>query len=168
MRQSLPVLFILATLTLDAIGFGLIMPVMPELLREVTGQDLARAALWGGLLTGGFAVMQFLFGPVIGSLSDRFGRKPVLLLSLGVLAGDYAVLALAGTVWLIFVARLVNGATSATYGTAAAYIADISTPQQKAQRFGLIGAAWVSSWGRRSAGCWANTAPARPSSPQPP
>lgn len=142
MRQSLPVLFILATLTLDAVGYGLILPVMPELMREVTGQDLARAALWGGLLTGGFAVMQFLFGPAIGSLSDRFGRKPVLLLSLGMLAGDYAVLALAGSLWLIFVARLVNGVTSATYGTATAYIADISTPEQKAQRFGLIGAAF--------------------------
>lgn len=142
MRQRLPVLFILVTLTLDAIGYGLIMPVMPDLMREVTGQDLARAALWGGVLTGGFAVMQFLFGPMIGNLSDRFGRKPVLLVSLAVLAGDYVVLALAGTIWLIFVARLVNGVTSATYGTATAFIADISTPEQKAQRFGLIGAAF--------------------------
>lgn len=138
----LAVSFIMITLALDAIGFGLIMPVMPELLRGVTGGDLGRAALWGGLLTGGFAVMQFLFGPVIGSLSDRFGRKPVLLISLGVLAADYVMLALAGTVWLIFIARLVNGITSATYSTAAAYIADISTPQEKAQRFGLIGAAF--------------------------
>ncbi|MFN4100340.1 MAG: TCR/Tet family MFS transporter [Pararhodobacter sp.] len=142
MRQSLPVSFILITLALDAIGFGLIMPVMPDLLREVTGQDLAQAALWGGLLTGGFAVMQFLFGPVIGNLSDRFGRKPVLLISLAVLAVDYVVLALAGTIWLLFAARLVSGITSATYSTAAAYIADISTPAQKAQRFGLVGAAF--------------------------
>ncbi|WP_370226646.1 TCR/Tet family MFS transporter [Pararhodobacter marinus] len=142
MRPALPVVFILITLTLDAIGFGLIMPVMPDLLREVTGEDLAHAALWGGMMTGGFAVMQFLFGPVLGNLSDRFGRKPVLLISLSMLAADYLVLALAGTIWLLFFARLFNGMTSATYSTATAFIADISTPQQKAQRFGLVGAAY--------------------------
>jgi len=140
--DRLAILFILVTLALDAIGFGLIMPVMPDLLRSVTGGDLARAALWGGLLTGGFAVMQFLFGPVIGNLSDRFGRKPVLLASLAVLSGDYVVLAVAGSVWVIFAARLVTGIASSTYGTSMAYIADISTPQQKAQRFGLVGAAF--------------------------
>ncbi len=134
--------FILITLTLEAVGFGLIMPVMPDLLREVTGGDLALAALWGGLLMGGYAFMQFLFGPVIGNLSDRFGRKPVLLLSLGVLSADYMVLALAGTIWLVFAARLITGAAASTFATAAAYIADISTPEQKAQRFGLIGAAF--------------------------
>ena len=132
--------FILTTLSLDAIGFGLIMPVMPDLMRELTGSDLGQAALWGGLMTGGFALMQFLFGPVIGNLSDRFGRKPVLLLSLAVLSGDYMVMALAGTVWLVFAARLVSGVASSTYGTAMAYIADISTPAEKAQRFGLRGA----------------------------
>lgn len=134
--------FILVTLLLDAIGFGLIMPVMPALLREVTGGDLADAALWGGLLVGGFAVMQFLFGPVIGNLSDRFGRRPVLLASLAVLCADYVVLALAGSVWLIFVMRMMIGAASSTYGTSMAYISDISTPQEKAQRFGLVGAAF--------------------------
>lgn len=142
MTQRSAMAFILVTLSLDAIGFGLIMPVMPALLREITGGDLASAALWGGLLVGGFAVMQFLFGPVIGNLSDRFGRKPVLLVSLTVLSGDYIVLALAGSVWLLFVARLVNGIASSTYGTAMAYISDISTPQEKAQRFGLVGAAF--------------------------
>lgn len=142
MPAKFPVLFILITLTLDAIGFGLIMPVMPDLLRQVTGGDLARAALWGGLLTGGFAVMQLICGPVIGNLSDRFGRKPVLLISLAVLSGDYLVLSVAGSVWVIFAARLVTGAASSTYGTASAYLADISTPEQKAQRFGLIGAAF--------------------------
>lgn len=136
------ILFILATLSLDAIGFGLIMPVMPDLLRVVTGGDLAQAALWGGALVGGFAVMQFLFSPVIGNLSDRFGRRPVLLASLAVLSGDYVVLSLAGSVWLIFAARLMTGVASSTYGTAMAYISDISTPQEKAQRFGLVGAAY--------------------------
>lgn len=141
-KDRLAVGFILITLALDAIGFGLIMPVMPDLLRSVTGGDLAQAALWGGALAGGFAVMQMLFGPVIGNLSDRFGRKPVLLASLAVLSGDYLVLAFAGSVWLIFVARLVTGIASSTYGTAMAYLADISTPAQKAQRFGLVGAAF--------------------------
>lgn len=142
MSPRFAVLFILVTLTLDAIGFGLIMPVMPDLLREVTGGDLSRAALWGGLLTGGFAVMQFLCGPVLGNLSDRFGRKPVLLASLAILSGDYAVMAVAGSVWLLFVARLATGVASSTYSTAMAYLADISTPEQKAQRFGLVGAAF--------------------------
>ena len=142
MKHRSAIFFILVTLALDAIGFGLIMPVMPDLLREVTGGDLSRAALWGGALIGGFAVMQVLFGPVLGNLSDRFGRKPILLASLAVLSGDYVILALAGSVWFIFLARLLNGAASSTYGTAMAYISDISTPAQKAQRFGLVGAAF--------------------------
>lgn len=142
MSDRLPILFILMTLTLDAIGFGLIMPVMPGLLREVTAGDLSQAAIWGGALTSGFAVMQFLFGPVLGNLSDRFGRRPVLLASLAVLSGDYLVLTLAGSIWVIFTARLVTGAASSTYGTAISYLADISTPEQKAQRFGLVGAAF--------------------------
>jgi len=141
-RPDPAVAFILITLTLDAIGFGLIMPVMPALLQEVSGGDIAEAALWAGLMTGGFAVAQFLFGPVLGNLSDRFGRKPVLLISLAVLSADYVVLALAGSIWLVFAARLVTGAASSTFGTATAYLADISTPQQKARRFGLIGAAF--------------------------
>lgn len=136
------VAFIVVTMTLDAIGFGLIMPVMPALLQEVSGGDIAEAALWAGLMTGGFAVMQFLFGPVLGNLSDRFGRKPVLLISIAVLTADYIVLVLAGTIWLVFAARLVTGAASSTFGTASAYLADISTPAQKTRRFGLIGAAF--------------------------
>ena len=141
-KRQAAVGFILVTMTLDAIGFGLIMPVMPALLQEVSGGDIAEAALWAGLMTGGFAVMQFLFGPVLGNLSDRFGRKPVLLISIAVLTADYIVLVLAGSIWLVFFARLVTGAASSTFGTATAYLADISTPEQKARRFGLIGAAF--------------------------
>lgn len=141
-RPDAAVAIIVVTLTLDAIGFGLIMPVMPALLQEVSGGDLAQAALWAGVLMGGFAVMQFLCGPVIGNLSDRFGRRPVLLASIGVLAVDYAVLALAGTIWLVLAARLLTGAASSTMGTANAYLADISTPEQKPGRFGLVGAAF--------------------------
>jgi MFS transporter, DHA1 family, tetracycline resistance protein len=141
-RPEPAVVFIMVTLTLDAIGFGLILPVMPLLLQEVTGGDIAQAALWAGIMLGGFAVMQFVFGPVLGNLSDRFGRRPVLLASLAVLALDYVILALAGTIWVVLAARLLTGAASSTMGTANAYLADISTPEQKARRFGLVGAAF--------------------------
>ncbi|MDN5786715.1 TCR/Tet family MFS transporter [Pseudorhodobacter sp.] len=132
--------FILVTITLDAIGIGLIFPVMPELIEEVTGGTLAAAALWGGVLSTSFAVMQFLFGPVLGSLSDWYGRRPVLLLSLGVMALAYLIMALAPTIWLLLAARLVAGIAAATQSTATAFIADISTPDQRGRRFGLIGA----------------------------
>ncbi|MFN3844692.1 MAG: TCR/Tet family MFS transporter [Paracoccaceae bacterium] len=142
MPQSpkLALTFILATVTLDAIGIGLIFPVMPDLIREVTGGNLANAALWGGVLATSFAVMQFLFGPILGSLSDRFGRRPVLLVSLFVMSADYLVMAMAPTIWLLVAARLVAGITAATYSTATAYIADITPPDQRGARFGLIGA----------------------------
>lgn len=135
--MRLPVVFILITVMIDAMGVGLIIPVMPDLIREVTGGDLANAALWGGVLTTVFAVMQFLFGPVIGNLSDRFGRRSVLLISLVVMAADYVVMAVAGSMWLLLVGRLVGGITSATQATASAYMADISDPDKKAQNFGL-------------------------------
>ena len=139
-RHRLALTFILVTVTLDAIGIGLIFPVMPDLIEEVTGRPLAEAALWGGVLATSFAVMQFLFGPVIGALSDRFGRRPVLLLSLAVMAADYLVMALAGSIWLLLVARLVAGITAATFSAAGAFIADITPPDQRGRRFGLIGA----------------------------
>ncbi|MDO8883324.1 TCR/Tet family MFS transporter [Pseudotabrizicola sp.] len=137
---KLALTFILTTVTLDAIGIGLIFPVMPDLIRAVTGQDLAHAALWGGVLATSFAVMQFLFGPILGSLSDRFGRRPVLLLSLLIMSVDYLVMAVAPTIWLLLLARVVAGITAATYSTATAYIADITPPDQRGARFGLIGA----------------------------
>jgi len=137
---KLALTFILATVTLDAIGIGLIFPVMPDLIREVTGEDLAHAALWGGVLATSFAVMQFLFGPILGSLSDRYGRRPILLLSLLVMGIDYLVMAVAPSIWLLLIARLVAGVTAATYSTATAFIADITPPDQRGARFGLIGA----------------------------
>jgi len=138
--MSPALIFILCTVTLDAIGIGLIFPVMPDLIREVTGGDLSNAALWGGVLATSFAVMQFLFGPLLGSLSDRFGRRPVLLVSLIVMVADYLVMAVAHTIWLLLAARLVAGIAAATYSTATAYIADITPPEQRGARFGLIGA----------------------------
>ncbi len=123
-------------------GIGLIVPVMPDLIQEVDGGDLATAALWGGVLSTSFAVMQFIFGPVLGGLSDRFGRRPVLLISLVVMTADYLVMAMVSSIWLLLIGRLVGGITAATQSTAAAYMADISKPEKKAANFGLIGAAF--------------------------
>jgi DHA1 family tetracycline resistance protein-like MFS transporter len=134
--------FILITLTLDAMGIGLILPVMPDLIAEVGGTTIAGAAVWGGVLATTFAVMQFLFGPIVGSLSDRFGRRPVLIVSLVVMSIDYVVMAVAGSIWLLFAARIVGGITAATQSTATAYIADISPPERKAANFGMVGAAF--------------------------
>ena len=132
--------FILITITLDAIGIGLIFPVMPDLIEAVTGGTLATAALWGGVLATSFAVMQFLFGPVVGSLSDSFGRRPVLLVSLAVMALAYLGMALAPTIGLLLATRLVAGVAAATQSTATAFIADITAPEERGRRFGLLGA----------------------------
>ena len=137
-----PLAFIVLVLVIDAMGIGIILPVMPDLLRDVLGGSLAQAALWGGILSSSFAVMQFLFSPAIGSLSDRYGRRPILLVSLCVIAVDYVVLGLAWTIWVLLAARIVAGIASATQSTAGAFIADISKPEEKAANFGLMGAAF--------------------------
>ena len=134
--------FILITLAIDAMGIGLILPVMPDLIAEVEGTGIAGAAVWGGILATTFAVMQFIFGPIVGSLSDRYGRRPVLLVSLAVMCVDYLIMAVAGSIWLLFLTRIVGGITAATQSTATAYIADISPPEKKAANFGLVGAAF--------------------------
>ncbi|MEO1154347.1 MAG: MFS transporter, partial [Pseudomonadota bacterium] len=140
--MPLPLIFILLTVAIDTIGVGLLIPVLPSLLREIGGLTLAEAAIWGGILSTSYAVMQFLCGPLMGALSDRFGRRPILLATLGVLALDYLVMALAASLFLLLAARIVAGVTAATQATATAYIADISEPHEKAARFGLIGAAF--------------------------
>jgi DHA1 family tetracycline resistance protein-like MFS transporter len=127
---------------IDSMGIGLIMPVMPDLIRELNGGSLGNAAIWGGILTTAFAVMQFLFGPTVGNLSDWYGRRPILLVTLVVMAADYLVMAVAGTIWLLFIGRIVAGITAATHSAASAYMADISKPEEKAANFGLIGAAF--------------------------
>lgn len=134
--------FILITLTLDAMGIGLILPVMPDLIVEVEGGTIGSAAIWGGILATTFAVMQFIFGPILGSLSDRYGRRPVLLISLLVMSIDYLVMAVAGTIWLLFLTRVIGGITAATQSTANAFIADMSEPHEKSANFGLMGAAF--------------------------
>lgn len=142
MSTRLSFTFILMTLALDAIGIGLILPVLPDLIREVNGGALGQAAIWGGILSTSFAVMQFAFGPLVGNLSDRFGRRPVLLISLLVMAADYVVMAVAGSIWWLLAGRIIGGVTAATQSTATAFIADISAPQDKAKNFGLVGAAF--------------------------
>ncbi|MEM9796028.1 MAG: TCR/Tet family MFS transporter [Pseudomonadota bacterium] len=139
-KRSLPIAIVLATVALDAMGIGLILPVMPDLIQEVQGVTLGQAAIWGGLLATTFSIMQFLCSPTIGNLSDRFGRRPVLLLSLAVMAADYVLMALAGSIWLLFLGRIIGGIAASTMSTAAAFMADISRPEEKAQNFGLISA----------------------------
>ncbi|EEX08279.1 tetracycline resistance protein, class A [Ruegeria lacuscaerulensis ITI-1157] len=140
--MRLPFLFAFGTVMIDAMGIGLIMPIMPQLIVEVQGGSLASAAIWGGILSTAFAAMQFLFGPVLGNLSDAYGRRVVLLVSLLMMALDYVVMAIAGSIWLLLAGRILGGITAATHSTAAAFIADVSKPQEKAANFGLLGAAF--------------------------
>jgi DHA1 family tetracycline resistance protein-like MFS transporter len=137
-----PILFILATLMIDAIGIGIVFPIMPDLMARVGAGDIAQGSLWAGLLMSAYAGAQFLFAPIVGSLSDAFGRKPVLLAALALLALDYVVMAVAGTFWLLLLGRTLAGLAGATYITATAYVADVTPPAQRAARFGLIGAAF--------------------------
>ncbi len=127
---------------IDAMGIGLVLPIMPELIVEVQGGTLADAAIWGGVLSTAFAAMQFVFGPILGNLSDAYGRRAVLLVSLFVMSLDYVVMAIAGSIWLLLAGRIVGGITTATHATAAAFMADVSKPHEKAANFGLLGAAF--------------------------
>ena len=134
--------FIFITVMLNMIGLGVIMPVMPQLIMDVTGHGLSQAAQWGGYLTVIYALMQFLMMPILGGLSDRYGRRPILLSSLAAYSLDFLIMALAPSIAIIAVARLLAGAFAATFSTANAYIADISPPEKRAANFGLIGAAF--------------------------
>jgi DHA1 family tetracycline resistance protein-like MFS transporter len=134
--------FIFVTLLIDVIGFGIIIPVVPALIRQLTGGSISDAARYGGWLVFAFAVMQFLFSPVLGNLSDRYGRRPVLLFSLFGFGLDYLLLVFAPTISWLFVGRLLAGITGASMTTATAYIADVSTPEKRAQNFGMVGAAF--------------------------
>lgn len=138
--NRLPLAAIFLLFVIDAMGIGLMMPVMPDLIREVTGDSLSDAALWGGVMSTAFAAMQFIFAPTIGAMSDRWGRRPVLLISLLIMFVDYVVMAFASTIWMLFVLRLVSGLTSANYAVGNAYIADITPPEKRAASFGLFGA----------------------------
>lgn len=134
--------FVMLTMLIDSLGLGLIVPILPQLLMDLTGKGLGEAAGYGGLLMFLYALMQFVFAPIMGNLSDAYGRRPVLVLSLSVLALDYLIMALAPSFAFLVAGRVLSGAAGAAYGTANAYVADISEPQHRARRFGLLGAAW--------------------------
>ncbi|MCB2379479.1 TCR/Tet family MFS transporter [Hymenobacter sp. BT635] len=134
--------FIFITLLLDVIGFGIIIPVIPKLISQLIGGSLSEASKYGGWLMFAFASMQFLFSPVLGNLSDQYGRRPVLLFALFGFGLDYLFVAFAPTITWLFVGRIIAGITGASFSTASAYIADISTPEKRAQNFGMIGAAF--------------------------
>jgi DHA1 family tetracycline resistance protein-like MFS transporter len=155
--------FIIVTVFIDMMAFAVIMPSMPYLVAELlNGKDavlqakamaaagnlgpietmLSDAAPWGGYITTVYAVMNFLVAPILGGLSDRFGRRPVLLVSMGMLAIDFVIMGLAHTVWLLFLGRILSGISGATHSTAAAYIADVTEPKARGQAFGMLGMAF--------------------------
>jgi len=142
MENKKALLFILATILLDAIGVGIVFPIMPDLMAHVGAGTTADGAVWGGILMVSYAAMQFLFSPVIGAVSDAVGRKPVLLIALATLAVDYAIMAMATTLGMLLVGRILAGIAGATYTTATAYLADISKREKRAASFGLIGATY--------------------------
>ncbi len=133
--------FIFVTLLVDSVGFGIILPVLPGLIMHLTGVTVDRAATYGGLLASIYALMQFFCAPVLGNLSDHFGRRPVLLFSLFALGCDYFIQGLAPTIGWLFVGRLIAGMAGASFTPAYAYVADITPPEKRAQSFGLMGAA---------------------------
>ena len=139
-RRMLPVAAM--ALFIDSMGIGIIIPVAPKLIMELSGLPLAEAAPIAGWLTLSYALMQFLFSPVLGNLSDKYGRKPILLASLATLAVDYVLIGLAPTLAWLFVGRIIAGIAGATFATANAVVADIIPPEKRAKYFGLNGAAW--------------------------
>ena len=134
--------FLLITAGLDSVGLGIIVPVLPELLMELTGEGIGIAAEYGGWLLMLYAGIQFLVAPILGNLSDRFGRRPVLLVSLFAFSLDYLAMALAPTLAWLFVARAIAGACGATYSTLTAYIADTTSDNERAKYIGYVSAAW--------------------------
>ena len=138
-----PLIFVLLTVVIDTIGFGVIMPVLPQLIMEISGADVGGAARVGGLLLVVFAGLQFVFGPLLGNLSDRFGRRPVLLISLFAFGVNYALMGLAPNLVWLFVGRALTGICGAVYAPANAFVADVTPPDKRAQNFGLMGAGFA-------------------------
>ncbi len=134
--------FIFITLLVDITGWGLIIPVMPQLIADLIQGDISQAAKYSGWIGFAYAIVQFLFAPILGGLSDQFGRRPVLLFSLFGFGVDYLILTFAQNIEWLFIGRIIAGITGASITTASAYIADVSTPQNRAQNFGMIGAAF--------------------------
>lgn len=134
--------FIFITMLIDITGWGIIIPVIPKLIKELIHGDISEAAKVGGWLTFAYAIAQFIFAPLIGNLSDKFGRRPIILISLFTFFLDYLLLAFAPTITWLFIGRVISGISGASITTASAYIADISTPENRAKNFGMIGAAF--------------------------
>lgn len=134
--------FIFASVVLDMLALGIIIPVLPNLILEFQGGDTASAARTVGLFGVSWAIMQFVFSPIMGGLSDRYGRRPVLLVSITGMGLDYIFMALAPSLFWLFIGRIISGITSASFSTAGAYIADVTAPEKRAARFGLLGAAF--------------------------
>jgi MFS transporter, DHA1 family, tetracycline resistance protein len=141
-KRNAAIGFIFITLLIDVIGFGIIIPVMPRLISDLKHVDVSVAAKYGMYLIEAYAVTQLIFSPIIGNLSDKYGRRPVLLFSLFGFGIDYLFLALAPSYAWLFIGRVIAGITGASFTTASAYIADVSTPENRAKNFGMIGAAF--------------------------
>ena len=141
-KRNGALIFIFITLLIDVTGIGIIIPVFPKLITELIKGDLSQASLYGGWLTFAYSVMQFVFSPILGGLSDQYGRRPVLLLSLFGFGIDYIFLGFAPSIGWLFLGRVLAGIMGASFTTAGAYIADVSPPEKRAQNFGLIGAAF--------------------------
>jgi DHA1 family tetracycline resistance protein-like MFS transporter len=137
-----PLTFLVIVMVVDSMGWGIILPVLPQLIVEVTGESLGRASVIGGWLLVVYAGMQFVFAPVLGNLSDRVGRRPVLLVSLTLFSVNYLVMGLATSLAWLFAGRILTGLSASTFGAANAYVADISAPAERAKNFGKLGAAF--------------------------
>jgi len=136
------VVFVLITVFIDVLGMGLVIPILPRLVQNMLGGSISDASFVFGLLVSIYAVMQFFCAPVLGALSDRFGRRPVILMALVGLGFDYVLLSVAPTIWWLVLGRVVAGVFGATFTPAGAYIADVSPPEKRAANFGLIGVAF--------------------------
>ena len=134
--------FVFITLLLDITGWGIILPVVPKLIGELIQGDISEAATYGGWLGFAYAFTQFVFSPLVGNLSDQYGRRPIILLSLFGFSMDYLLLAFAPSIGWLFIGRVIAGLTGASISTASAYIADVSTDENRTKNFGLIGAAF--------------------------
>ena len=141
-KKNYSLLFIFITIFIDITGLGIIIPIIPSLISELIDGSISEAAMYSGWLMFSYATLQFLFAPILGGLSDQYGRRPVILLSLLGFGINYIVLAVAPNIIWLFIGRIFQGIMGASLTTASAYIADISTPEKKAQNFGLIGAAF--------------------------
>ncbi len=141
-KKSAAIGFIFITLLIDITGWGIIIPVVPKLIQELIHADVSEAARYGGWLSTLYAVMQFLFAAVLGGLSDKFGRRPIILASLLGFAINFYIQAIAPTIFWLFIGRIFSGITGASITTASAYIADVSTDEDRAKNFGLVGAAF--------------------------